>query len=257
MSDVWYYVQNGERQGPVEFSKVSELYEANILKEDDYVWCKGMENWQQIKDTEDFKNIASQSAEQKLPDFISVGPNSFSLATINANENILFIKIGADRGGVEVEYGPYSLLLVQKLYKENRINAKTFLYSKGMDDWTVLADVQGFEQVFDEVPPKVEEHEKRASVRKPFVARMFIQNRSELYEGICRDISIGGMQVLVNHFPVDTGERININVHPENSNYHFVASGVVVRKLEGGQGFSFRFTDLDENAKRAIDSYIN
>jgi c-di-GMP-binding flagellar brake protein YcgR len=64
------------------------------------------------------------------------------------------------------------------------------------------------------------------------------------------------MQILVDNFKGHAGDKITINVHPENSDYHFTASGLVVRILEGNSGFSFRFHALSEEAKRAIEKYI-
>ena len=85
---------------------------------------------------------------------------------------------------------------------------------------------------------------------------MYIKNRKEVFVGICRDISIGGMQVLVDHFPGSVGERISINVHPDNTDYNFVADGNIVRSLEGGHGFSFRFLDLSRESQDAISRYL-
>jgi hypothetical protein len=64
------------------------------------------------------------------------------------------------------------------------------------------------------------------------------------------------MQILVDDFQGQAGDKITINVHPENSDYHFAASGVVVRILEGNSGFSFRFQGLSDEAKKAIEKYI-
>lgn len=47
-----------------------------------------------------------------------------------------------------------------------------------------------------------------------------------------------------------------MNVHPDNSDYHFVARGKVVRILDGDQGFSLRFSGLNDEAKNAINDYI-
>ena len=81
-------------------------------------------------------------------------------------------------------------------------------------------------------------------------------NNKKVFEGICRDVSVGGMQVLIDQFPGKAGEKISINVHPENSDYHFVASGQIVRLLEGNNGFSFRFQQLSDEAKKAIEKYV-
>jgi c-di-GMP-binding flagellar brake protein YcgR len=106
------------------------------------------------------------------------------------------------------------------------------------------------------MPPVIKESDRRTTVRKPFVARLLIQNNQSIFEGICRDISIGGMQVLLDNFQAKAGDKITINVHPENSEYHFTASGVVVRTLEGNAGFSFRFQGLNDEAKRSIERYL-
>lgn len=256
MSASWYYVLEGERQGPVELSQVKELIGNGVLGQADYVWKKGYENWVTIEDCDEFSSNNSteiSADESKLPGVIE---ESFDLTSINSSEKIIYIKIGADRGAQEVEYGPFSVDILKKLYNENRVNAKTFIFSKGLRSWTVLADVKGFESVFNEVPPAIEDKDKRAFKRKPLIARMFIQNNDQVYEGICRDLSIGGMQVLIDNFPAKVSEKISINVHPENTDHHFVASGEIVRVLEGGHGFSFRFIDLNKDAINSINSYI-
>lgn len=253
MSEQWYYVQNGKRVGPVTFDEVNTLYKKRSLTADDYVWRKGLQNWIKIHETEEFN---TPEAEDEVSQAIPAPIEIFDLSKLDRQRKILFIKTGADRGGAETEYGPFSIELLIRLFEEKRINGKTLIFTQGMRDWEFLAEVNGYEDIFQETPPVISENERRASLRKPFIARMFIQNQKNVFEGICRDISIGGMQVLVDHFPGKAGERININVHPENTDHNFVASGEIVRLLEGGQGFSFRFIDLSEEALGAIESYL-
>nr|MBP9674119.1 PilZ domain-containing protein [Bacteriovoracaceae bacterium] len=100
------------------------------------------------------------------------------------------------------------------------------------------------------------EEDKRKFKRSPFVARLFFHNTENLYEGICRDISVGGMQLLVANFPGTVGDEITLNVHPENTEYHFIAKGKIVRMLEGHTGFSLRFTEIGQVAKACIEKYI-
>jgi len=253
MSEKWYYVQNGERQGPVEFDEVLSLYQGSTIGSEDYVWTKGFEDWKKIKDVPKFSTDSSSG------DAIPPVENSteVDLQALDPDHRCLFIKTGKDRGGNEVEYGPFSINILKKLYSENRVNGKTFVFAKGMGQWMFLADMKGFESVFEELPPVIDESERRSSTRSPFIARMFIEKNQNVFEGICRDISVGGMQVLVDEFPANVGEKISINVHPENTDHHFVASGKIVRLLEGNQGFSFRFIDLKDDAINAINSYLD
>jgi hypothetical protein len=258
----WYYVYEGERKGPVEANIVQDLYASGKLNDHDYVWRKGFENWMKISDTNEFNkstpelsSVPSPPAAEEIPQKITPEPASFEGK--DPNHKIFFIKTGADRGGSGAEYGPFSLNVLKKLHSENRINSKTFIFFKGIDNWIPLGEVQGYQNAFNSVPDKIEEKDKRAFKRKPLIARMFIENNNQLFEGICRDVSIGGMQVLVDNFPAKAGERISINVHPENTDHHFAAGGEIVRLLEGGLGFSFRFINLSDEAIKAINSYIS
>lgn len=257
MADNWYYVQKGNRHGPVAVEVIEQMMMNQELKAEDFVWKKGFENWKKIKEVPE---LASQSEKVSfappIPDVPAPLKKKASLKNVNPQDNIIFIRVGVDRGAVATEYGPYSLNLLKKLFHENRINGKTEIFIKGTEGYMLLADFPEYEEIFHEVPPVIKESERRTTVRKPFIARLFIQNNKNLFEGICRDISIGGMQILMDKFDGKSGDKISINVHPENTDYHFTASGVVVRLLEGNAGFSFRFQGLSDEARRAIEKYI-
>jgi hypothetical protein len=263
MADNWYYVQKGNRHGPVDLEKITSLMTKEEIGPDDYVWKKGFDSWKKIKDVVELIP-APKSAPLTAPPVVELSPaadiikidKEFSLTSLSPEERSLFVRIGTDRGGASSDYGPFSIKQLKQLYKENRINGKTFIFATGMKEWKIMADFPEYQEIFEEMPPVIQEADRRVSTRKPFIARLFIQNNKKLFEGICRDISIGGMQVLVDDFQGQSGDKISINVHPENTDYHFVASGLVVRMLEGNSGFSFRFQGLSEEAKRAIEKYV-
>lgn len=255
MADNWYYVQKGNRHGPVAVEVIEQMMTNQELKSEDFVWKKGFENWKKIRD------VSELAPKQEEPEFIisdiPVPPaKTVNLNDINPDENVIWIRVGADRGVPPTEYGPYSLNLLKRLFKEKRINGKTEVFVKGTSDYCFLADLPEYQEIFHELPPVIKDSERRTTIRKPFIARLFVHNNKQLFEGVCRDISVGGMQVLMDKFESKAGDKITINVHPENSEYHFTASGVVVRVLEGNSGFSFRFHNLSDEAKRAIERYI-
>ena len=260
MADNWYYVQKGNRHGPVAIEVIETMIAKQELKPDDFVWKKGFENWKKIKETSELEAKAQAPAAPvapNLPPEISkIQHKELSLKDLNVNDRVIFIRIGTDRGGAATDYGPFSLEQLKQLFKENRINGKTFIFATGMKEWKLLADLPEYQEVFHELPPVIKESERRTNIRKPFIARLFVQNNKNVFEGICRDISIGGMQILLDNFQGNAGDKITINVHPENSDYHFTASGVVVRILEGSSGFSFRFQGLSDEAKRSIEKYV-
>lgn len=267
MTTSWYYVENNDRVGPVEENDLAALIRAGSLLEDSYVWKKGFDNWEQLKDVAELQQymggedeVAASDIPDKVDSYEEVvesDAGTFNWSNISNEKRVFSVKIGLDRGEQEVEYGPYSLDLIKRLFLENRINGRTMVFAPGMDNWTFLADLPVYEKLFQEVPPIISDNERRVNSRKPFVAKMFFHDNSKVYEGICRDISIGGLQVLVSDVPVNLGDDISLNVHPDNSEYSFVASGRIVRILSGNQGFSIRFSELNDEALKAINSYLS
>lgn len=253
MSENWYYVQQGNRQGPVSFDTIQSLINSNTLGELDYVWKKGFDNWKKIAEVEELRDTTPTPPPPAISKITYIDP---LLSEIDPNERSLFIRIGMDRGGNPNDYGPFKVEQLKKLFKEHRINGKTLLFMNGMKEWKLLADFEDYQEFFEELPPMIKDDERRSATRKPFVARMFVHNDETVFEGICRDISVGGMQVLTDHFKGGAGDKISINVHPQNTEYHFTASGVVVRLLEGNAGFSFRFLNLSEEAQSSIEKYL-
>lgn len=269
----WYYVDQvkNERVGPVDETNVKELLDSGLLDELSYIWKKGLNDWIQLKDAEEFKSYlsapemaADNFKDDEVPQINTAKPSddvpvgTYSFKTIGLESRAVHLKIGTDRGQKQgTEYGPFTFQELKNLFKENRINHETLFFVQGMPSWDYIANIVEFEELFGSKPPIIEGIEKRRSIRRPLVARMFFHDNKTLFEGICRDVSVGGMQVLVSNFPGSAGDTISINVHPENSDYNFVATGQVVRVLEGGVGFSFRFLDLNDEAKQSINKYIS
>lgn len=248
----WYYVEKGQRQGPIPEESLLEKLKTKVLSENDYVWKKGFDNWKKVKDIGELQAaVVTIQEESKIPEL------QFNIQNINRDENLFLIKTGADRTGESKEYGPFSLNMLIQLYKDKRVNGKTLVFAPGMKEWMFLAEIPTYQTLFEELPPPIAEQDRRTYKRKPFLARMFFHDTKKVYEGVCRDISVGGMQVLVADFPGKPGDKISLNVHPENSDFHFVASGKIVRVLDEQGGFSFRFIDLGQEALTAISSYIN
>ncbi|MGZ3686350.1 MAG: PilZ domain-containing protein, partial [Bdellovibrionota bacterium] len=60
----------------------------------------------------------------------------------------------------------------------------------------------------------------------------------------------------MDHSPGPAGTPLKLNVNPQSNLPGFACEGVLVRILEDGRGFSFRFTSLSPEAKNAIEKYI-
>ena len=255
MSVDWYFVEGEKRVGPVKEEDLVKKIKDGELSQDNFVWKKGFDNWKKLKDVNELSDIGDESSE--IPTIVkSSNKRDINWDLIKENEKVFLIKIGIDRGGQEVEYGPYSLNILKKAALEGRINGKTLLFVSGMNSWEFISDLPIYDYIFDDKKEDLSGDDRRKNKRKPFVARMFYHNDSIVYEGICRDISVGGLQVLVDGFPGEIGDDISLNVHPENTDFSFVAGGKIVRILDGDQGFSLRFIDLSDEAKDSIEAYL-
>ncbi len=272
----WYYFRGKQRFGPVSFEELLSLISDGTLTQKSYVWRKGFADWRRVESVDELHEIASPPVpdETYVPEVpkdnnISSSDSStlpplirgVNWSKIDENKKMFLLKIGLDRDSVEQEYGPYSLNQLRRIYSENRINSKTLIFVPGMDNWKffsnlpIYRDITGSDPNDEELPQELCD-DKRSSIRKPFVARMYFHDSKDLYEGVCRDISVGGMQVLVSNFPCSKGDMISLNVHPDNSLYSFTARGEIVRILDGDRGFSIRFNDLNKEAVSSINAYI-
>lgn len=176
---------------------------------------------------------------------------------LDEDHKVFMIKIGQDRGLNEVEYGPFSIKELKRAFLEQRINEKTYIFTPEMDTWTFLGDTELYQLISMALPPVIQEEDRRLKTRRPFMARIIYHDNTILFEGICRDISIGGLQVLTTAQNINVGDEVTLNVHPDNTDHSFTAKGVVVRMMDDMRGLSLRFKDLSSEASEAIDAYIH
>jgi hypothetical protein len=155
----------------------------------------------------------------------------------------------------ETQTGPFPAIELKRLVNTGQVGPNAFVWQEAFTDWKPIREVPDF--IPGDAEPKAVE--RRESPRKPLVAEIYLTNEREVASGMCRDISVGGMQVLTDAIPGKPGDRIHLNVIPPASTglSPFVAHGTIVRILEDGKGFSFRFTGLGEDAKRSIERYIS
>jgi len=269
MGASWYYVENNERVGPVDESEILTLIHSGELTESNYVWKKGYENWTSLSKSPELKIHLKLSVEENIQENASVSSdvpeviekveeyqNDFNWNNILDSDQRFMIKVGVDRGVKEEQYGPFSIEMIRNLLNEKRVNEKTLIFAPGMGNWTLLGKVPQFEKLLDSSEITEEFSEKRDHDRKPIVARLFFHDSRTVFEGVCRDISIGGLQIMIANFPGKIGEVVKLNVHPEKNEFSFTAEGKVVRLLNGNAGISVRFVNMSHESINKISNYI-
>jgi hypothetical protein len=198
----------------------------------------------------------------------------------------------------ETQFGPFSETEIRRFLAVGKIHGKVHAWKDGMPSWQRLERLPGFEREVAEAArareaklgsaqkaaqerisseaaraahvargsgtgrsasaAKPDRVEQRKAPRKPLVARILYAHGEKVCIGICRDVSVGGMQVLTDQIPGRPGERIRLNVSSAQGKNPapFVATGVLVRLLEDGRGFSFRFDRLPPESRKVIEDYI-
>ncbi len=144
--------------------------------------------------------------------------------------------------------GPFSEVEIQEQLKNGKLSAQAFLWKASMADWQRAGEIFKATAA-TQIPSPVQTpkpQERRKLPRRPFLARLFGTDESYVLEGLCADLSSGGMKVLTEAIPPPPGTRLKFNVSPVGSvgeNFSpFVAVGQVVRVFKNG--FSIQFTDI-------------
>lgn len=266
----WYVSVGDQPLGPLSAEDVYEKILSGQLTWAHYVWKKGQSSWKRICDVKTFQvAVPDAPSDKTLKDLKKVSssekksPPRFKADLEKtpgegASDRVWFLHYKGN------QVGPFALGEVKRYIKVGKIHGRVFAWKDGLEDWTSLENIKEFKDDIKKAPPsmksskKSESEEHRQTPRKPLIAKILLANDNTVITGVCRDISVGGMQVLTDRVPGVPGTTIRLNVSPPVSSHvePFVAEGKIVRVLEDGRGFSFRFEKLDPNSRRAIESYI-
>jgi hypothetical protein len=286
----WYVALGDRGVGPMTASDIYEKILSQELSWAHYVWKKGQGEWKRICDIKFFQaavpHVPAKSVQKEVRDSAqptikaatrkTASQKSSSVAPPpapkkeTAENRIWFLHYN------DSQFGPFSQDEVSRFLKIKKIHPRVHAWREGMSNWQkieAIAEFQGKPDLPRRAPPpvsqkKVKEQsveqqstEQREHPRRPLIAKILMSDEHSVIVGVCRDISVGGLQVLAERIPAQVGARLKMNISPSSnasgqSIDPFVAEGVIVRILEDGRGFSFRFERLSDRAKQAIESYI-
>lgn len=246
----WFIAMGNQSIGPMTASDVYERVSKGEITWAHFVWKDGMSDWKRICDVPTF-----QAAVPAPP---SVKPAQPPTPPAKAKPEIKEWFLYAD----EVQTGPFSESEVRGMLQNGKVTGDAHAWKDGMADWQVISSLSQWTQVKSQAPaaPKAASGEKRQHARKPLIAKVMIAEDTNFYVGICRDVSVGGMQVLSEFVPTQIGAKLKLNISPPDVTHPafppFVAEGVVVRILDDRRGFSFRFNDSSSGHKTVIERII-
>lgn len=258
----WYLMTGGRTEGPVEGQELLQRVGTGEISPALFVWKEGEGDWKRIYEFSEFQDALPQKPSSEILENLKQ-----SLAAekeSDANPESVRQWYAYIKGSQE---GPYDIQEVAQLIKAGAINSETYIWKVGMDNWAFLKDLSEFSEAAAAAPkppaPESESDagaERRSSPRKPVVARVLFHDDSLLGQGICRDVSVGGAQILFDTSTkgsetpgVKAGDVLHMNVHGGDDFSPFTAEAEVVRILKGNQGFAVRFRELSDKSRQAVE----
>lgn len=291
---VYFIAQQAKATGPVTAQGVAELVQKGEITPLHFVWADGEKDWKRISERKEFSSLLPTKPSQKTIEKIQsaldqikekkkrAASSSKPDRTRSTSDRTKFAEPRQDQEAPtpplieprqlylyyqSSQYGPFSHDELLQILESHRVGKNAYMWKPGWSTWKRLREVPEYKAYYKdeveletrtEVRKQKEKDEKRGAPRRPFVARIFISNNEEVVLAVCRDISIGGMQVLTDRVPGAVGSVVKLNVSPGDPGKvkGFTAEGEIVRILEDGRGFSFRFTKLSDAAHSEIESYL-
>ncbi|MGE4233304.1 MAG: GYF domain-containing protein [Bacteriovoracia bacterium] len=290
-----YFVAMQDRAaGPYTAQEVYEMTLGGSISALNFVWCQGWKDWIRIIDLQEFAPLLPPKPSRKNIEKIEarlhlkIAEQAKQAEQDNSKKYYLYFN--------DAQYGPFAKSEVLRIIESGKVNDKTYIWVPGWENWQKLSDQAEFagELAMVVKPPEKPRpektgktkaktktapkasYDKRFAPRKPLVARLYLHDDQNVILAVCRDISIGGMQVLTDRIPGPVGTKIKLNVSPTDLDPSkgqtkntkktkksgtktisaFIAEGEVVRIMEDQRGFSFRFLKISSEAKKAIQDYV-
>ena len=288
----WYVAQGESWQGPLTAADVYQKVLNQEITWAHFVWKPGQAGWERICDIKTFQGAVPPVPTKGLKEEVKEAVKEAAKPLVRQAKGVPpFVSREKDLvkswflHHQDSQYGPYSVAEIGRFVQSGKVVPGVFAWEDGMENWEKVEKISVFGPFFAEktaatqrkIPPPAPasatrrrsgsgpkpRSELRNTPRRPLVAKIMMSKGDQLVTAICQDISIGGLQVLTDRVPGPVGTHIKMNVSAvikkgsRTKIEPFVAEGVIVRILEDGQGFSFRFEKLTESAKKAIEAYIH
>ena len=260
----YFLIVGGTDFGPLTAEEIFEKVEKNEAGLMDFIWRPGWTDFKRIADEKEFHVLLPKKPSLDVIGALQLKIMERSKAKIKDAPPAAPTEVSYYLYFNKTQYGPFSTAELDRVISANKIDSGAFIWVPGWANWKPITEMSEFAarvktESKESTKSKASRKDKRGSPRKPLVARLFVSNDADVIVAVCRDISVGGMQVLTDKVPGQVGAKIKLNVSPGDSKNvkGFVAEGEIVRVLEDGRGFAFRFVKISSDAKKVIEKYVS
>lgn len=254
-----YFLALGQKAlGPMSLQDIYEKLKKGECSWLHFFWTPGNEDWARIYEINELRTLLPKKPSKKSLEKMKKswdGSSTPSLKKPKVELSRLLVEDLWFMAFQGQQLGPFPTEEVLFILKKQAFDSPVHLWKKGWPQWRLAQEVDEFKKAFS---PSERFVERRKTIRKPLIARLYVHNQKDLAVGLCRDISLGGLQILTDNIPGPVGSQVKIHLSqkPADQMPGFLAEGEIVRILEDGKGFSMRFVKLSKEARSAIEAYI-
>jgi hypothetical protein len=231
----WFAFIKNTQEGPFDLDELKSMARMGTVDAQTYAWKIGMENWQLIGEIPELMKIIA--VPPPVPPSPPPAPTKVQRA--EPSPQVKDLPPNLKSQGVEAE----------------KIQTQASPQS---------APPQASTDSAQQAAPQ-----KTRPPRIPIVARVLFHDNQLVGQGICRDLSIGGAQILLDTSQGESGSPdlpvgsvIKMNLHSDevvgsDKKVVFTTDAVVVRHLSQERGFAVRFMNIEDEFANLIKSYVN
>lgn len=287
--DRWFSIIGEKSFGPFSEEELISRFQSGELSPAHYVWKDGLNDWVRLVDIQGFQSYFPPKPDKNLIEALRAPA---APPEVPAPRDWYLYLNGSQEG-------PYHQGEVVSFYQTGKVDSQTFVWKVGMDNWQALAQTPELASSLPSQKPAVppppagmaqgsqsaapapaqsssqstpaaatSAENSRSAPRIPITARVLFHDNQLVGEGLCRDLSIGGAQILLdaranpNIQVVPVGSVIKMNLHSEEAvsdgkKVVFTTEAVVVRHLSSGErGFAVRFLNIEDEFINLIQNYV-
>ncbi|HRK02617.1 MAG TPA: DUF4339 domain-containing protein, partial [Oligoflexia bacterium] len=236
-SEKKFFIAMGNKaMGPLSAQEVYERIQRGEVGLLHYYWRKGLSDWKRLAEEKEFAVLVP-----KKPASSSIKTLRSRIGDITKDVELTQTRVNRPYYLYtnNTQYGPFSEDELLRVLKTQKVSRNAYAWTAGWPNWKRLSSIPEFAEFVASTPaPKPTSKassksksktksslkkvpasndqtmgvrmgtvagedlsDKRGGPRRPLVARLFLHNNQDVIIAVCRDISIGGMQVLTDRVP--------------------------------------------------------
>ena len=253
---LWYIRKGQDLSGPFTTKGLRQEIESRKFVATDRVWMPGSEiEWQELRTIEEFLDLFKVANAETV--LLEVDEDEATVIDQSRpkpqNQVVWYLQFKDGRTG------PFTVSELSTVLQFKDLTPPVYCWRTGWKDWKPVGEVEELSQSRSSPNPKVKKavdavDEKRGNKRSPLMATVSLVGEKARVIGICRNISLTGMQVLGSLIPGGVGTNHSFEVFPSLKSHvrSFRVSGTIVRILKDRPGFAMKFSPLSREVQEAL-----